>query len=139
IHLNIKKDFYSTPVFEYVDDASNFCGVNGDYQSNIATIRVNDGNGNQGIPDEVLASPKARSTILISPNPARDLLTLRSSHLDMSSITLHDLTGRSLIHRNLPLHTREAQIDLSGIALGTYIVRINCGDQVFSEKIVVTK
>jgi hypothetical protein len=30
-------------------------------------------------------------------------------------------------------------MDLSGIAPGTYIVRIDCGEEVFSEKLVVTR
>jgi hypothetical protein len=139
VHLNIKKDFYNTPVFEYVNDASDFCGENGDYQSNIASIRINEDNNNQGVPDEILASPKARGSIQLFPNPARDILTLRSSHLDMMAITIYDLSGRPIKQKNLPNQTRLYQMNLSGIAPGTYVVRIDCGGEVFSEKLIVTR
>jgi hypothetical protein len=139
IHFNIKKDFYNTPVFEYVDDVSTFCAQNGDYQANFPSIRVNEGNGNQNLPEEILASSKARGTVQLYPNPTRDLLTFRSINLDMSSITIHDLSGRPVKQQNLPDQTRQFQMDLSGIAPGTYIVRVDCGEEVFSEKLVVTR
>lgn len=46
-------------------------------------------------------------SLFVSPNPARDLLTLRSSHLDMSSITIHDLSGRPIEQKNLTEQTRQ--------------------------------
>jgi hypothetical protein len=82
---------------------------------------------------------KILNKIILSPNPARDLLTLRSSHLDMTSITIHDLSGRPIKQKTLQAHSRETQINLSGIAPGTYIVRVDCGDDVFSEKLLVAK
>jgi hypothetical protein len=139
IHFNIKKDFYNTPVFEYVDDPSSFCGQNGDYQSNVASIPINESNEDPSVPDEIFASPKERGSILLFPNPARDLLTLRSSHLDMSFISIHDLSGRPIKQQNLPGQTLQYQMNLSGIAPGTYIVRIDCGDEVFTEKLIIAK
>jgi len=79
------------------------------------------------------------ASLKLFPNPARDLFTLRSSHLDISAITIHDLSGRPIKQETLQSHSRETQIKLSGIAPGSYIVRVDCGDEVFSEKLVVTK
>jgi hypothetical protein len=56
-----------------------------------------------------------------------------------SQLTIHDLYCRPIKQQTLQAHSRETQINLSGIAPGTYIVRVDCGDEVFSEKLVVTK
>lgn len=142
IQLNIKQDFYNTPVFEYADNTkvASFCGST-NYQANIdaAAISTNNGSQNRETKKELTKVVDERGSIQLFPNPARDLLTLRSSHLDMSAITIYDLPGKPIKQQNLQAHLREAQINLSGIAPGTYIVRVNCGDEVFSEKLIVTK
>jgi hypothetical protein len=89
--------------------------------------------------EQYYSPEQTANKINLSPNPARDLLTFRSSHLDMSAITIHDLSGRPIKQETLQAHSRETQINLSGIAPGTYIVRVDCGDEVFSEKLVVTR
>lgn len=142
IHLRIKKDFYPTAVFEYADNTAiqSFCD-SALYQANVDAAAISTGLQNQ----EQAADYKShqerveRGSVTLYPNPARDLLTLRSSHLDMSAITIHDLTGRPIKQQNLQAHSRETQINLSGIAPGTYIVRVDCGDEVFSEKLVVVR
>jgi hypothetical protein len=145
IHMRIKKDFYNTPVFEYAANAAvqNFCNNSNDYQANTASKALRarldkevEANENA---DHMEVSGESFNKIFLLPNPARDLLTLRSSHLDMTAITIHDLSGRPIKQETLQAHSRETQINLSGIAPGTYIVRVDCGDEVLSEKLVVTK
>ncbi|MGB6035982.1 MAG: T9SS type A sorting domain-containing protein, partial [Cryomorphaceae bacterium] len=142
IHMRIKNDFYNTPIFDYTDSStvSIFCS-SVFYQANVDAAAISLGPQSQGQTSEFLSTPQSseRGFIQLFPNPARDLLTLRSSHLDMSSITIHDLSGRPIKQETLQSHSRETQINLSGIAQGTYIVRVDCGDEVFSEKLVVTK
>jgi len=142
IQMRIKKDFYDTPVFDYADNTEiqSFCDSTL-YQANVDAASVSVGPPNQEGSAE-FSSPQEifnRDSVTLYPNPARDLLTLRSSHLDMSSITIHDLSGRPIKQESLQSNTRETQVNLSGIAPGTYIIRVDCGDEVFSEKLVVTK
>ena len=142
VHLRIKEDFYSTPVFEYADSTSisDFC-TSTLYQANVDAAAISIGAQNQGQPSEPLSSQSKfeRGSVSLFPNPARDLLTLRSSHLDMTVITIYDLSGRPIEQQNLPNQTRQYQMSLSGIAPGTYIVRVDCDGKVFSEKLVVTR
>jgi len=144
IHLNIKKDFYDTPIFEYVDDASSFCGINGDYQANIPTVSIGmtSGTENSTISTEKFSGlniNKKKVNLEIYPNPARDLLILKSSNVDMKLISIHDLSGRIIQQENLPNQTRQYQMSLSGIAPGTYIVRVDCNGEVFSEKLILAR
>jgi hypothetical protein len=142
IQMRIKKDFYDTPVFDYADNTQieSFCNSTF-YQANVDAASISVGPPNQEGPDEFFSSQQSleRGSVSLFPNPAHDLLTLRSSHLDMSSITIHDLSGRPIKQETLQSNSRETQINLLGIAPGTYIVRVDCGDEVFSEKLVVTK
>jgi hypothetical protein len=50
--------------------------------------------------------------------------------------TAMDLSSQN---ETLQSNTRETQVNLSGIAPGTYSVRVDCGDEVFYEKLVVTR
>jgi len=145
IQKRLKRDFYDTPVFEYISsaDVSNFCNNSNQYQANsVASSIVQQSQDLIDLEGEQAKGENIKETqnqLKLFPNPARDLLTLRSSHLDMTSITVHDLSGRPIKQETLQAHSRETQINLSGIALGTYIVNVVCRDEVFSEKLVVTK
>ncbi|MGB6034630.1 MAG: T9SS type A sorting domain-containing protein, partial [Cryomorphaceae bacterium] len=145
IHMRIEREFYDTQVFEYADNSEvyNFCNNNNAYQANTASkaLRMRhdkEVEANEKA-DHMEVSTESYNKIFLSPNPARDLLSLRSSQLDMTSITIHDLSGRPIKQQSLQANSRETQINLSGIAPGTYIVRVDCGDEVFSEKLVVTR
>jgi hypothetical protein len=142
IQMRIKKDFYDTPVFDYADNTEiqSFCGSTF-YQANVDAASISVGPPNQEGSTEFVAPPEIfnRGSVTLYPNPARDLITLRSSHLDISSITIHDLSGRPIKQENLQAHSRETKVNLAGIAPGTYIVRVDCGEEIFSEKLVVTR
>jgi hypothetical protein len=145
LHLEINRDIYgglaSLPATE--SELQTFCDPDSNYyQANVDAAAISVGPPSQEEGSIEFLSPQEvfeRGSVTLYPNPARNLLTLRSSHLDISAITIHDLSGRPIKQQNLQSHSREMQINLSGIAPGTYIVRVDCGDEVFSEKLVVTK
>ncbi|MFT6997745.1 MAG: hypothetical protein ACJAQ4_001499 [Cryomorphaceae bacterium] len=141
IKMSIRDDFYSTPVFDYIDNSQvyDFCNASNEYQANSVASAIMAQLQDEFVETEEVKTNYLRNSVSLFPNPARDLLTLRSSHLDMTSITIHDLSGRPIKQQTLQANFREMQINLSGIAPGTYIVRIDCGDEVFSEKLVVTR
>ena len=82
---------------------------------------------------------RIQSSISISPNPANDLVILKSSNANISSISLFDLSGRVLLEERVQNNSRIAEINLQYINTGTYIVQVKCDEQVFSEKLIVTK
>lgn len=142
IQMSIKQSFYNTPVFEYVDntEVASFCNSTF-YQANIdaAAISTRPGNQDQEATKELTKHLDERGYIDLFPNPARDLLNLHSSHKDMYVITIHDLSGRALYQKNLIEHSRTTQIDLSTINSGIYIVKVDCGAEVFTKKLIVAK
>ena len=144
LHLEINRDIYggatSLPATE--SELLTFCDPDSNYyQGNIDAAAISTDPQNQGQASEPLSSQTKfeRGSVSLYPNPARDILAISSSHLDMMAITIYDLSGRPIKQQNLPDQTRQYQMSLSGIAPGTYIVRIDCGDEVFSEKLVVTR
>lgn len=124
----------------YVSDFCQNIITNNQYQANqFSALAPQLPSPSQDFLEQYYRPEQIQNKIEFSPNPASDLLSLRSSHLDMTSITIHDLSGRPIKQQNLQAHSRETQINLADIAPGTYIVRVDCGDEVFSEKLVVTK
>jgi hypothetical protein len=144
LHLEINRDIYGGPtslpateteLLTFCDPDSNYYQANNDAAAILTSPPNQEGSTEFVAPLEIFN----RGSVTLYPNPARDLLTLRSSHLELSSITIHDLSGRPIKQETLQSNTRETQVNLSGIAPGTYIVRVDCGDEVFSEKLVVTR
>lgn len=142
LHLEINRDIYGGPtsLAASASDLQTFCSDTSQYAASTASRDVK---SREAPPSNAVAEAgdltEHRGTVQLYPNPARDLLTLRSSHLDISAITIHDLSGRPIKQEILQSNSKETQVNLLGIAPGTYIVRVDCGDEVFSEKLVVTK
>ena len=55
------------------------------------------------------------------PNPVNDILTLQYSK-DISSITFYNLLGQAVLVKTI--NASQTQIDMSGFAQGTYIVKV---------------
>lgn len=65
--------------------------------------------------------------ITLFPNPASDKITLRSSQSGIREISVMTLAGQ-IIKRQLGDNQQQFDIDISGLAKGTYLVMINGGD-----------
>jgi hypothetical protein len=61
--------------------------------------------------------------ISIYPNPANDVLTIDSNYDGITQVTITDMAGRSAYSTSLT-SARRAQIDVSALSAGTYVVTI---------------
>jgi FtsP/CotA-like multicopper oxidase with cupredoxin domain len=76
---------------------------------------------------------------LVRPVPTDGPLELICPAIDRRTmIMLHDMGGRSvpLLHR-IELSTGRALLDLKGLVAGTYDLQVQCGEKLFSQRIVV--
>ncbi len=71
--------------------------------------------------------------VAVYPNPASDYITV--SGCEASEINLYTLQGQKLLTETQV--TDKTQIDVSGLALGTYIIEIVVNHQKFSKKIMI--
>lgn len=72
--------------------------------------------------------------ISLYPNPTSGIVNVNSKS-KIDSITVYDLTGKTLI--TMKSTTDTAQIDLSGFAQGTYVVKIASGSSITTKKVIV--
>ncbi len=143
IHLKIKKDFYDTPVFEYIDNSEvyNFCNNSNDYHANAASKsayqRIKDTNVlNQ---ESKNGANFEKNSVSIHPNPANSQIRITSSSKPITEIQLFDLSGRSLIHKKTGNDIQQVEMNIDQLQSGVYIVQTVCGDERSSEKLVVGK
>lgn len=76
-------------------------------------------------------------SILIYPNPVKDVLTVQSSN-EFSKVELMNVTGQVLLSEDM--RTNTYQLNLSSVAKGIYFVNIYQNDKIISRnKVVVAK
>lgn len=71
--------------------------------------------------------------LLTFPNPATDVLTVRSED-NLKHMELLDAMGRSILTRTVS--TAEVQLDFSGLPAGIYLLRATDGATVFNRRVV---
>lgn len=87
-----------------------------------------------------LANPGLTSGMRVYPNPASTELTLLcpSTDTDVIQFDVLDMTGRVVLQRSLKGGTSETQFDLSSVANGVYIYRLQVnGSIMLTDKLVV--
>ena len=86
-----------------------------------------------------IASTDQSSAIKLYPNPTGGVFTVElPATNDDATITILDVLGKVIETRIVENNTgSKTTFNLSALAHGSYIVRINSGDQVFREKIVI--
>lgn len=83
------------------------------------------------------------SDIAIFPNPAHEKLSIDLSKIDAAVAGEMRVTIFSLLGKEIITHTVRSsdfpryELDVSRYSVGTYIVRIQCGDQKISKRIVI--
>jgi hypothetical protein len=68
------------------------------------------------------AVKEPESNFMVFPNPARNTLTVKSPDL-LNIIRITDLNGKTIIEKNI--YRTQADIDISGLANGVYLIEIN--------------
>ncbi|MBP7497400.1 MAG: T9SS type A sorting domain-containing protein, partial [Bacteroidales bacterium] len=88
-----------------------------------------------GINDRDLAQNKS---LEVYPNPASDyvFIEFEFSGSDKATITVNDITGKELLRSDQYLETGRQQFRLNGLNSGTYLVKINIKDKVYTGKIL---
>ncbi len=76
------------------------------------------------------------SEITIFPNPANDIVFVRSDSDELKEIRLINLSGQVI--KNKKVNNFETKLDVRDIPNGLYIIQINTEQTVFSERIVVS-
>ncbi|MBU2949945.1 T9SS type A sorting domain-containing protein [Tamlana agarivorans] len=74
------------------------------------------------------------SEFAIYPNPANDILNIKSNNLQISAVSIYSLLGKSVYKNN---QFSGSIIDLSSINRGVYILKIEASGRTFSKKLVV--
>jgi type IX secretion system substrate protein len=75
-----------------------------------------------GCPDEIKIVTSEINKVALFPNPATVNLTISSTE-KITSVTITNLIGQTVYNNNY--HNEEVQVDVSGLAAGMYLVRVN--------------
>lgn len=67
------------------------------------------------------------------PNPVKDILNLDYIQ-DISSVTVFNLLGQQMLSRQI--NANKGQLDMSGLAAGSYLVKVMAGDQSKTIKVI---
>ncbi len=67
------------------------------------------------------------------PNPVKDKLTVRYNE-NISNVTVFNILGQQVMTKNI--NATEGQVDMSTLASGTYLVKVNSGDKVETIKVI---
>ena len=71
-------------------------------------------------------------TISVYPNPAHDFIVIRTNNdSPLQGVELYSVTGQ------IVLSSTENKINVSGLEPGIYFVRINCGDNIITERVII--
>ena len=70
-------------------------------------------------------------TISVYPNPAHDFIIVVANHYSPVQCELYSVTGQ------LVLSTMDTEINVSELEAGVYFIRVNCGANVFTERVII--
>jgi hypothetical protein len=70
----------------------------------------------------------------VYPNPAADKITITSKEQGKFLYTIYNVAGKTVFSQQLP--AEKAEIDLSGLAAGTYVLKISSGEKSMVRTIV---
>ena len=69
------------------------------------------------------------------PMPSNEYLNIRSKNQLIESVELYDFYGKKV--KNLDSNNREVKLNLDGLSSGSYLVRINSGEKIYTKQIIV--
>ena len=86
-----------------------------------------------GDPNNSVHSPEKQS-INIYPNPAKDIIHVRTSGESISGLELYDMQMRLLSKQMV--NSPQAQLNISSVPAGIYFIRVATGQKVYVERII---
>ena len=87
----------------------------------------------------------AEPSVALYPNPSYDEVNvdITKNEEDQVSIKMFDVTGKAVSISNVAIisngNNATITVPVSNIARGSYILRINVGDQVFAKKVLLVR
>jgi hypothetical protein len=70
--------------------------------------------------------------ILVYPNPAHDIINITTQlGVSLQAVDLYNVTGQKV------LSTTESEINVSDLEAGMYFVRVNCGENTYTERVII--
>ncbi|MCO6461083.1 MAG: T9SS type A sorting domain-containing protein [Saprospiraceae bacterium] len=106
---------------------------------NYYRLKIIDNNGKIGYSRWASVTFKNSQSIEIFPNPAGDFITVRNTGVsdNAGSVDIYDLSGNLVFRQSLTLPSGEkAELNISGLKSGIYLVRISGGTKVENVKLV---
>lgn len=91
----------------------------------------------EGDMPELLSTNKVSAEALgfsVYPNPTNGLVSIKNSQVKDAAITVYDVNGRALLNQNI--NTPAAQLNLTGLSKGIYILRVQADNSEFTKRIV---
>ncbi len=78
-------------------------------------------------------------SVMVYPNPTDGMFTVEMDQFNNDAvISIMDMFGKVIEVRSVNMRNgNKANFDLSSLAAGSYIIRVNTGEQIFREKIVI--
>ena len=73
--------------------------------------------------------------VYVYPNPAKDYITI--SNCDKAIVNMYTIAGQKVLTENI--NTQNAQINVSQLELGMYIIELVVDDKKFTEKILINR
>jgi hypothetical protein len=77
----------------------------------------------------------SENVVKFFPNPTSDILNIQLSDAQDYELIITDINGKILIHRQI--HQQNTQIDLTGFAKGTYLLKLNLNGKALQNKIII--
>lgn len=106
--------------------------------ANAATVfyrlKITDNNGKFSYSHVVPVNLKKQTALTISPNPAKNLLTV-VSNVQHGLVTIYDANGRNIM--STKINSFSSNIDVSHVAAGIYFVRFSDGKTASLKKLII--
>jgi hypothetical protein len=83
---------------------------------------------------------RKNNRITISPNPAKDMISIRLTTFDPgeTEVELYEITGRHVLSKNFRPQ-QPLDIDISGLTAGIYLVKVKTSNRVEVGKAIIWK
>ena len=100
-------------------------------------LRQMDYNGTETLSKVVSVAQNQKGQIRISPNPTSDKVNIilpDNDRFESTTVTVFDLIGRQVLTQKTTANAVE--LDMSALAKGTYLVKIDANNSIYTEKIM---
>ncbi|MCH2043889.1 MAG: T9SS type A sorting domain-containing protein [Saprospiraceae bacterium] len=81
---------------------------------------------------------EAANNVSVFPNPSSDIVNVQSTQFDINQLELQSITGQCLKRIDLN-QAKNYQLDLNGLAKGTYILSIQTTEKVLTKRLHIVK